>query len=229
MSKTRHSYAQERVGAILKVNAKGKPIGIIDQHKKLAKELNQTSADQWLDSHRAMVTWARGFMETRAVFVDTETTGRDESSEIVEIAASLFDGTILVDSLVKPTRRMTKGSISITGIADAHLSDAPQWPEVWAKLQPALSEAPLWVAYNGEFDKRLIEQSCYFHGLELPVLPPLLEPDLMIRVASWVGDWDAKWSHYKWPKLEGGHRAYGDVKAMIAIITAMAGSPIDSL
>jgi len=61
-------------------------------------------------------------------------------------------------------------------------------------------------------------------GLPEPKLPPALQPELMIRFANWVGDWDAKWNHYKWHKLESGHRALGDTIAMITLLEKMASS-----
>lgn len=223
------SMVFDRIDAISKLDPKGRPKGIKDQHKKLCKDFDQEVGDLWLEAHREQVKWASSILLTDACLLDTETTGRDEAAEIIEIAATRFDESLIVDSLVKPTRRIAKGAMAVHGIAQHHVENAPAWPDVWGSMRENVERSSCLIAYNGTFDARLIEQSCFAHKLPAPKLPPLLTPDLMIRAGIWIGDWDAKWNHYKWHKLESGHRALGDVQGMIRVVRAMAASPVGSL
>ena len=111
--------------------------------------------------HRAAaIARARLILADRPLYLDTETTGLDARAEIVEIALIDHDGSVLLDSLVKPTRRIPWDATKVHHISDAMVADAPTWAELWPQVQALLNGRRVGI-YNAEFDLRMIAQS---HG-----------------------------------------------------------------
>lgn len=214
----------ERADAILRTNTKGQ-VGHLDQFKKISKESSPEDAERWLVEHCAQTQWARVMLTRRDILLwDTETTGVKQDAEIVDLGACRMDRSVVLNTLIKPEGKISSGASLVHGITAEDVASASTWAEVWPSVALALSQTKLIVAYNDAFDRRLIMQACYLAGLPAPDLPPALEPELMIRFANWVGDWDPKYQHYKWHKLESGHRALGDTLAMIDLLERMASS-----
>lgn len=214
----------ERADAILRTNTKGQ-IGHLEQFKKISKESSAEDADRWLAEHCNQTKWAREILKRRDVLLwDTETTGTKQDAEIVDIGACRMDRSVVLNTLIKPHGKISSGASLVHGITAEDVASASTWAEVWPSIAQALTQTSLIIAYNDAFDRRLILQACFMAGLPVPNLPPALEPELMIRFANWVGDWDAKYQHYKWHKLESGHRALGDTLAMIDLLERMASS-----
>jgi DNA polymerase-3 subunit epsilon len=92
----------------------------------------------------------------RALIIDTETTGRSVTSEIIEIAVGTIAGEILYDGLVRPTSRVPSAAARIHGLTTESLSAAPTWDQVWAAVEPIV-RGHLLIAYNAAFDRRMIE------------------------------------------------------------------------
>lgn len=114
---------------------------------------------------RVAIEQCRRLAETRPVFVDTETTGFRSDSEIIEIAAIDFDGSVLVDSLVQPVREIDRRALEVHGITLDSLVRAPRWPVVWPQLRPLLSTQQSIGAYNAPFDRRLLRQTNSQYGI----------------------------------------------------------------
>jgi len=89
---------------------------------------------------------------------DTETTGLGPSAEICEICVMDRDGTVLVDTLVKPMGPITEGAFNVHGISEAEVKDAPSWRDVAEQIQH-ISNGNVAVAYNAKFDINLMIQS----------------------------------------------------------------------
>ena len=70
------------------------------------------------------------------VLWDTETTGIGRTAEIVQIGVLASDGSVLLDTLVRPLnrKRISADATAIHGITMKMLVDAPSYPE----LVPAL-------------------------------------------------------------------------------------------
>jgi DNA polymerase-3 subunit epsilon len=94
-------------------------------------------------------------LNRRALIIDTETVGAGPSVEVIEIALGDCSGSIVYHSLVRPVfnglPRQTKGQRFGRGEFDA----APDWPEVWAAVEPLLDNKLL-IAYNAAFDRRAL-------------------------------------------------------------------------
>jgi DNA polymerase III subunit epsilon len=108
---------------------------------------------------------ARTYWQTGPVFLDTETTGLDNHAEIVEICILEQDGSILLDTLVKPTRRIPTDVIQIHGINNDMVASAPGWAEIWPQVQTALAGRYIGV-YNADFDVRMLDQSNRASGIQ---------------------------------------------------------------
>ena len=215
----------ERTEFILRRNAAGAQVGHTEQYRKLEKEFGTIVADTWLAEHISQTKWARNLLKrTDVILGDTETTGRAEDAVIVDIGICRLDRSVIIDSLVHTDLKIGTNAEMVHGISNADLANAPKWRDLWPTIAAAFKSAKCFVAYNEKFDRRLIEQTNYNEDLPDPEIPPGIGDELMIRFANWVGDWDAKWQHYKWHKLESGHRALGDALAMIDVLEKMAAS-----
>jgi DNA polymerase-3 subunit epsilon len=102
------------------------------------------------------------------VILDTETSGLGKQDQIVEI--TILDGRTgltLLDTLVKPSCRINKHAAAVHGIDDDMIKDAPTWPEIH-DLVFRLLKGMTMVAYQSEFDLRMIKQTCKAYDLVAP-------------------------------------------------------------
>lgn len=162
-------------------------------------------------------TWLSG----PYLLVDTETTGVEDSDEIIEICITDMHGSVLFDSLIKPTKKLLKPEIiEKTSIDMDMLKDQPTWPEVWPTIKPLITERQI-VAYNAAFDYRLIEQTCEIYDIDFAIKYP--KQCAMLVYAQYKNVWNSWHGEYKWHKLpRGKHRAHGDCKALLKLINKMA-------
>lgn len=117
------------------------------------------------------------------VAIDTETTGRDPSSDrVVEVACVRWEGgrvTLQKSWLVNPGRPIPQEAFEVHGISDDHVKDAPAFEAIVPELLEALKGAiPL--AYNAEFDRKQLLS-------ELGRLPaPAAPPPAFQKNAEWI-------------------------------------------
>jgi DNA polymerase-3 subunit epsilon len=105
---------------------------------------------------------AQQILGDRPLFLDTETTGLDKRAEIVEIALIEHDGSVALDSLVKPTRHIPYDATRVHNISNEMVADAPTWAELWPQVQALLNGRRVGI-YNADFDLRMIQQSHTAH------------------------------------------------------------------
>ncbi len=98
------------------------------------------------------------------IALDTETTGLGPYDVVIEVAAVRGDGTVLIESLVRPDRPVHGTASAVHGLHAADLVSAPSWPQVWPRLQKLLLSVPV-LAWNAAFDLRLLRQTCDRHDL----------------------------------------------------------------
>lgn len=98
------------------------------------------------------------------VFLDTETTGLDNAAQVIEIGIVAGDGSVLVDTFVRPTCPMSDGAAAVHGITAEQLAGAPELPEVWEQVRTAVDERIVHI-YNADFDLRMLRQSAQAHNL----------------------------------------------------------------
>jgi DNA polymerase-3 subunit epsilon len=115
--------------------------------------------------------------DLRLVVIDTETTGLDaEVDRIVEIACVVYlrgEEVARVSQLVNPGRPIPKASSDVTGIDDDKVKDAPPFAAVAEQILAILNDAvPL--AYNAEYDRKVLQAEMARCGITLPQMPPAL-------------------------------------------------------
>lgn len=173
------------------------------------------------------VLWARAVLSAphRYVIIDTETTGCDSTSEIVQIAAIDITGNVLIDTLVRPlhTRRMPPGAEAVHGISMKDLKGAPTWTEVAEQIETILRDKIV-LAYNAEYDERLVRQTAAMYQRPLPRAERW--QCVMLKYSAFVGEPSLRHrGEYKWQKLPGAvHGAVGDCQAALTVIKSMADS-----
>lgn len=171
------------------------------------------------------VIWARVAVDpahTHVRFVDTETTGLDETDQVIEIAITDNQGNILVNSLVRPDCPIPADASAIHGIHDADVAEAPTWSELWPQVFEALNEMVI-IGYNVEFDARLVDQTRRRYKIE-----PNLKAAQQCAMEAY--------RHFEGARRNcslttacwgmgvpaGGHRALGDTQATLGLVRALA-------
>lgn len=162
------------------------------------------------------------------VILDLETTGLTKTSEIVEISIIDTKGNVLFDSLIKPKRKIPKSAIDIHGITNEMVANSPKWTEVYLEVKNIL-ESKGTIAYNAEYDDRILEQTC--NKYDLPIINTKCEC-AMLLYALWFGERKPS-GGYKWKKLveaakycgikdvSGAHRSLADCYYVLGILKYM--------
>jgi len=183
-------------------------------------------------SRAAIAVRAQQILAGRPLFLDTETTGLDPRAEIVEIAIIDHDGSMLLESLVKPTRRTPRDAVRVHGIDDRMVADAPSWADLWPQVQGILSGRRVGI-YNAEFDLRMIQQSHIAHGITNGRAGSRAFC-IMKLYAEFYGERNRRYGGYRWQSLDkaarqcgidlpNSHRAGDDAQLARAVLRFMAG------
>jgi len=162
--------------------------------------------------------------KNRYVIQDTETTGLDKNDVIIQIGVLDLDGNILLDSLVKPTKRkkISTEATAIHGITMDMLEDAPTFEYLFPKFLEALGNKTL-ITYNAKFESRMVSQTLNQEGSRFR--KEWNGWDAMIAYSVYVGEWSEFYQDYKYQKLPGAdHTAIGDCKATLDVIHKIANS-----
>lgn len=182
-------------------------------------------------AHNEARDWAREMLvlchEGEAVILDSETTGLNASyNEIIELGLLDGRGEVLLDRRIKPLypERMLEGSpcaSDIHGIWPDDLLTAPSFKEVYPKVCELVKDKVVLI-YNRDYDYGMLNGDCKRHSL--PCLEAKRWLDVMIPYARWRGERRYDGS-YRWQKLNGGHSAVSDCKAVLKLLHEMAELP----
>ena len=175
---------------------------------------------------------ARRILQSNPLFFDTETTGLDSGAEIVEIGVVDVDGQSVLESLVRPCRRIPSGATAVHGISDDMVLDAPTWVEIWPQVKRLLADRRVGI-FNADFDLRMMRQSHEQHGLTWEEMGGSAFC-VMKMYASFYGEGMGGGS-YRWQSLEkagrqcgialpNSHRAIDDARLACAVFRHMARS-----
>jgi DNA polymerase-3 subunit epsilon len=181
----------------------------------------------------AAIALAREKLALRPVYLDTETTGLDPRSEIVEIAVLDHDGSVLVDTLIKPTGAIPAEATRVHGITNAIVSGAPAWKEAWPQVVAALRDRVVGI-YNMDYDRRLMRQTHRQNGMRWSS-PKAEFFCIMEAYAQFYGKWDPRRGAYHYQRLDeagwqcqislpNSHRARADAELARAVLVCMANS-----
>lgn len=159
---------------------------------------------------------AQKFIELNPLFLDTETTGLSDMDEICEIAIVDLAGEVLINTLVRPTKRIPPGTSAIHGITDELVKDAPTFGDLLPRLEQIICGRTILV-YNVEFDEGKIERSAVANGCKFsfqfwaqPVEPYESNwKDVMELYATFYGNWNEYHHSYQWQRLSTAARQCG--------------------
>lgn len=158
----------------------------------------------------AAVRQARAWLRERPLYLDTETTGLGDNDEVIDLALIDHDGTVLIDTLIRPLIPVTPGAEAIHGLGNEAVAGAATLSEVLPKLTK-LTKGRLVLIYNADFDLRLLHQSANARQVKLP---PINAACVMKVYARYHGDWNRHHGNYKWQSQAKAARQLGlDVPA----------------
>jgi DNA polymerase III epsilon subunit-like protein len=144
--------------------------------------------------------------------LDTETTGlRGFACEV-----SVYDGSEFpIDTLVNPKALIEAGAQKVHGLTAEMLAGSPEFGEIWGALGQVIADRRV-IVWNASFDSGVIRREV--ERLGLPV-PPMPWECAMARYSDWY--YDERNSRFM--RLNGGHRAGEDCKAVFDRLREMAG------
>jgi DNA polymerase-3 subunit epsilon len=146
------------------------------------------------------VQTARQVLETKPVFLDTETTGLARTDEVIEIAIVDADGQTLCDSFVRPSRPIPADATRINHITNEMVQGSQTWPILWTQKVRSVLVGKVIVAYNADFDKAMLQQS--HDRYRLPWRENLQWFDLLKLYSQFRGLWDASRGNWKFISLD---------------------------
>src|SRR5262245_12260367 len=86
-------------------------------------------------ARRDVSTWARQVLATgEPLLLDTETTGLEAHDEVIQLTIVDMQGTIVLDTLVRPTRPIAPEARAMHGITDQTLAEAPPFSDLYTTL-----------------------------------------------------------------------------------------------
>jgi len=181
------------------------------------------------------VNQAKALLSSRPVFLDTETTGLGPLAEVVEICIIDTDGSVLLESLVKPTVPISREASNIHGISEADLRDAPTFAELLPEIIRVVEGRSV-VIYNAAYDISIIVQSAMAHGRDGNIITD--SHCAMLLYAEYAGYWNDYRGSYRWHKLINAarqcgialpprlHRARVDAEITRQLLMHMAGAQL---
>lgn len=178
---------------------------------------------------------AQDFLSKKPIYLDTETTGLNDSDEIIEIAIVDHDGSILFDELLKPSKNIPSDATRIHGISDAMVASARKWPIIWPLVRSLIISRTIGI-FNAKFDLRMMRQSITLYGL--PWRDNLRTFDIMTLYAKYNGEWDQRRGSYRFQSLKkagvhfkiplpNSHRAKDDCLLTKEVLHHIASSKFD--
>ena len=138
----------------------------------LGVELGQAKRQETLPEAQARAIAA--FREWAArddwVLLACATSGHRTSAEILEVAVIDGRGRRLINQRVMPQGPISKAASALHGLTRERLEGAPPWPQIHDRVCRVLAAAPYVLAYDAQFELRLLEQTAARSGLSLPEL-----------------------------------------------------------
>ena len=183
---------------------------------------------------------AKNWLDEDPIFLDTETSGLNETAEIVEIGIIDMNGEPLLETLIKPYNPIPEDVTSIHGITNDMVKNAPYWSEIHDQFCQVIKDRTL-IIYNRSYDVRLIDQTIKASIDNQALEDEAQDWDKDLRIlcamklfAAYYGVWDDHREDWKWQKLtvaadymnvkaEGkAHRAVTDCLMTLGVVQGMA-------
>lgn len=135
---------------------------------------------------------------SKIVVFDVETTGMHLfEDEILQFSACDGDGNTLMNTYIRPYLKKTwEEAEHIHGISSDMVADAPYIHEILPIIKGIFEGAEVFVAYNGGFDIRFLEEG----GIDIDFANKEYH-DVMLMFAPIFGEWNEYYGNYTWQKL----------------------------
>ena len=133
----------------------------------------------------------RRLLDRRDVLViDVETTGLDARAEVLAVAVIDTTGRALLDAVSWPQGQIPSDASAVHGLTRARLRSmgARPWPEVHVEVADLLRHAAAVIAWNADYDRRLLHQTAERYGLRLPSMLWCCAMEAEATTRSTVGD-----------------------------------------
>ncbi len=161
-----------------------------------------------ISSRSEAIEKARSILNRKPVYIDTETTGTGPMDSIIEFSIIDADGSVLLDSLVRPVGKISPAAFNVHGISNEMVRDAPPWNEVWGKISK-IFENRLVAIYNADFDVRMMKQTHTLNWMKWESPPGTEYVCLMKLYAQFYGAINPKYGTFKWQSLDEAGRQCG--------------------
>lgn len=129
----------------------------------------------------------------------------------------------LFETLVNPSCHIPDDVSKIHGIDDKMVKGAPTWDKVWSKVEMLIAGKTI-LAYNSDFDIRMMQQSSNYHGMSFICQDNQCIMDIYSQYCQserWISLTNALHNE----GVGGGqnHRAASDCRLCAALIKSIAG------
>lgn len=221
------TYVAEQVAKVMEQAKDGRQVGLRNRFAEISKKLGKESAVAWLMRHVEITIRFRSIFNRKNWAVgDTEGTGVGEVDEICELAfVRGHDSKVLFSSLMGTTVPISPGAEGAHGISNQMIEGLPTFADLQSEINDSLNGIDEIVWYNGDYDLRVRDQTAFAQGANVLAWPTHVE--IMPLVGEWIGSWNAHHRSWRWPKLEGGHRATGDCEYLIRYLRVMSQSDVN--
>ncbi|EEK0127265.1 3'-5' exonuclease [Escherichia coli] len=118
------------------------------QRLSVLSRLNSTSG--------RMARQAYDWLSLAPLFLDTETTGLDNTAEALEIGLTDAAGQVVFETRLKPTVAIGAQAAAVHGISEQALCGAPSWTDVARQLRHAIGDRPV-IIFNARFTYRKLK------------------------------------------------------------------------
>lgn len=99
------------------------------------------------------------------IYLNIESTGISETSEIVQLSITKYNGDILFNELIKPSKQIERNATYTNGLTNEMLENCRTWKEIAPEIKKILKGKVIF-AYKASFDKRLIQQSSLINNVD---------------------------------------------------------------
>jgi DNA polymerase-3 subunit epsilon len=154
-----------------------------------------------MNARLQVIQIAREKLALNPLYLDTETTGIERNSEIIEICIIDDMGQVVFESLVKPTRPISLDVTRIHGITNEMVKDALNWMSIWPQVRDVLAGRSVGI-YNADFDLRMIKQTLEKFRMYWSATENFSSFCIMKLYAQYRGEWNNMRRSYRWHSLE---------------------------
>jgi DNA polymerase III epsilon subunit family exonuclease len=157
----------------------------------------------------------------KLAFADTETTGLEPSSRVIEAAVIITDvaGNVIdtYETLINPEMPIPPCATSANGITDAMVSQAPLVDVAMAEFWSHIPEDAVLVAHYAQFDVGMLHYASQRAGLAIDIARPVIDTCAIAKAvkATKANNLDALVEHYGIVRKGDAHRAMCDALAMM--------------